>query len=60
MTPVAGSAGSVASGSRGSLHTPPLKNLDAEHEEDAPLRFRKLTDILGTSTPPSQAARNPA
>jgi hypothetical protein len=39
------------------FQTPPSENLDADHEDDAPLRYRKLTDILGPSTPLCQAAR---
>jgi hypothetical protein len=27
--------------------TPPSTNLDVDHDEDAPLRYRHLTDILG-------------
>jgi hypothetical protein len=36
---------------------PPSANLDADHDEDVPLRYRHLTDILGTESPPGQAAR---
>jgi hypothetical protein len=57
MTPVVGSAGTIAFGSRDSFQTPPSENLDADHEGDAPLRYRKLTDILGPSAPLCQAAR---
>jgi hypothetical protein len=32
--------------------TPPSTNLDADHDEDAPLRYRHLTDILGPGSPP--------
>lgn len=31
--------------------------LDADHDDDAPVRFRKLDDVLGPSTPPGPAAR---
>jgi hypothetical protein len=58
MTPPLGRVVSVPSGSRYSLETPSSENLDADHEEDAPLRYRRLTDILGPSSPPSRAARD--
>jgi hypothetical protein len=31
--------------------------LDADHDEDAPLRYRALSDILGPGSPPGQATR---
>jgi hypothetical protein len=37
--------------------SPPSDNLDADHDDEAPLRYRKLTNILGPGTPPGFAAR---
>jgi hypothetical protein len=37
--------------------SPPSDNLDADHDDETPLRYRKLTDILGLGTPPGFAAR---
>jgi hypothetical protein len=45
------------SGARTQTVTPPTSNLDADHD-DAPLRFRHITDILGPGSPPGKAARN--
>jgi hypothetical protein len=47
---------SPVSAARELQETPPSENLDAEHD-DAPLRFRKLSEILGPGSPPGQAAR---
>jgi hypothetical protein len=33
-------------------------DLDADHDEDAPLRFRALADLLGSSEPPGLAECN--
>jgi hypothetical protein len=55
-TPVTGGRGNSVSEIEQHLHTPPSCNLDAEHD-DAPLRFRRLNDILGPGTPPGRAAR---
>jgi hypothetical protein len=35
-----------------------VENLDAKHDDDAPLRFRTIDDILGPATPPGLAHRN--
>jgi hypothetical protein len=32
--------------------------LDALHDADAPLKIRKMTDIIGSAPPPGQVARN--
>jgi hypothetical protein len=45
------------SGARTQIVTPPIANLDADHD-DAPLRLRHITDILGLESPPGQAARH--
>jgi hypothetical protein len=47
MTPPAGGAGTLLCETGHQLRTPPSKNLDAKHDEDAPLRFKALIDILG-------------
>jgi hypothetical protein len=39
------------------FETSPLDNLDGNHD-DAPLRFRRLADIIGSPPVPQQAARN--
>jgi hypothetical protein len=41
----------------GHLDTPASCNLDADHN-DAPLRFRKMNDILGSGSPPGRAVRD--
>jgi hypothetical protein len=33
-------------------------NLDADYDEDAPLRFRAVSDILGPTSPPGMAERH--
>jgi hypothetical protein len=38
--------------------TPPSDNLDADHDDATPLRFRQLVDIIGSPPTPGQAARN--
>jgi hypothetical protein len=55
-TPTAGGGENSISEIGQLLNTPPSCNLDAEHD-DAPLRFRRLNDILGPWTPPGRAAR---
>lgn len=35
----------------------PEEELDADHDEDAPLRFRAVDDIVGPGTPPGLAVR---
>jgi hypothetical protein len=52
MTPPTGGAGTPLSEGRHQLRTPPSENLDADHEKDAPLRFRALIDNLGPGSPP--------
>jgi hypothetical protein len=32
--------------------TPPSENLDVDHDEDAPLRYRQLSKIIGPGSPP--------
>jgi hypothetical protein len=56
---VPGGAGTPQSDVGHQSRTPPSKNLDTDHDEDAPLRYRRLTDILGPGSPPRQDARNP-
>jgi hypothetical protein len=56
MTPPTGGAGTPLSDAGHQLRTPPSKNLDADHDEDAPLRFWASLDILGLGSPPGQAA----
>jgi hypothetical protein len=34
------------------------EHLDADHDEDAPLKFKKMTNIIGPSTPHGFAERN--
>ncbi|WVZ50903.1 hypothetical protein U9M48_002109, partial [Paspalum notatum var. saurae] len=49
----------AASTSSPVVQTPPLdaeEDLDANHD-DAPLRFRRVEDMLGSTTPPGQAVR---
>jgi hypothetical protein len=42
---------------RGDQHqTPPSCNLDANHD-DAPLRYRQVSELLGPGSPPGQAER---
>jgi hypothetical protein len=36
--------------------TPPSESLDADHD-DAPLRYRKMSEIIGPGSPPGHAAR---
>lgn len=36
----------------------PGEALDAEHDEDAPLRFRAMEDVVGPGTPPGYAMRD--
>jgi hypothetical protein len=55
-TPAVGGGRNSISEIEQHLHTPPSCNLDVEHD-DAPLRFRRLNDILGSGTPPGRAAR---
>jgi hypothetical protein len=52
-----GMIGTPGSSGSSSAATPPSANLDADHDEDVPLRYRHLTDILGTESPPGQATR---
>jgi hypothetical protein len=35
-------------------------DLDADHDEDAPLRFKRLDTVLGHATPPGLADRREA
>jgi hypothetical protein len=37
--------------------TPPSADLDADHDEYAPLRYRHLIDIFGARSPPKQATK---
>jgi transposase InsO family protein len=39
------------------IESPLSENLDADHD-DAPLRFRKVSDLVGPGSPPGQAIRN--
>jgi hypothetical protein len=39
------------------VESPLSENLDVDHD-DAPLRFRKMVDIVGPGSPPGQAIRN--
>jgi hypothetical protein len=55
-TPAAGGGENFISESGHHLNTPPSCNLDAEHDV-APLRFRRLHDILEPGTPAGRAAR---
>jgi hypothetical protein len=55
-TPTAGVGENSISKIGQHLNTPPSCILDAEHDR-APLRFRRLNDILGPWTPPGRAAR---
>jgi hypothetical protein len=53
VTPPTGRVGTSLS----AAVSPPSKNLDANHDDDAPLRYKHLADILGPGSPPGQAAR---
>jgi hypothetical protein len=55
-TPVGGGGISPRSGPIEQGRTPPSCNLDADHD-DAHLRYRRLSDILGPVTPPGKANR---
>ena len=58
--PQPGGTGGVAS-TPVHLVSPPTElgdQLDADHDDDAPLRFRTVENILGEVTPPGQAIRN--
>jgi hypothetical protein len=50
------SGGTVTPLSKASIHSrsPPSENLDADHDDDVPLWYRKLGDILGPGSPPGQ------
>jgi hypothetical protein len=39
------------------FNTPPSYNLDADHD-DAPLRYRNMSEIIGPTTPPGPAFRD--
>jgi hypothetical protein len=56
-TPQAGGAATPFSGTSSRTRTPPSENLDANHDEDAPLRYKHLLEINGPSSPLGQAAR---
>jgi hypothetical protein len=58
-TPISGGAGTPLSDAENLSRTPPSENLDADHDEDAPLRYRRLADLLDPGSPPGQATRNP-
>jgi hypothetical protein len=38
--------------------TPPSKNLDADHEDYVPLRYKMMGELLGLGSPPGHAIRN--
>jgi hypothetical protein len=57
-SPVAGGVATLVFGTRFQSRSPPLENLDADHEDDEPLKYWKLGDILGLGSPPGHALRN--
>jgi hypothetical protein len=38
--------------------TPPSENLDAGHEDDVPLTYRRMGELLGPRSSPGHAIRN--
>jgi hypothetical protein len=57
-SPTSGGAMTPLSEASIQSRSPPSKNLDVDHDDDVPLRYRKLGDILGPGSPPGQAPRN--
>jgi hypothetical protein len=57
MTPPSRVAATPSSDVAFQSRTPPSENLDADHDEDVPLRCRNLSEIICPGTPPRQEAK---
>lgn len=58
--PVMGSPAAASPRAGGENEAPQVDhdNLDADHDEDAPLRYRAVNDIIGPGSPPGLAVRD--